>query len=1053
MREDLNQSIINSEAGSTQSAIENSAPPILFPQQTNSTLLPVQKGATVLESLSAGFQTEAGRSIVAAKETYQDILQKPDPYYNPFEDPLLQSKGNDYINKYVDQFKDSPNGDITVQRINKISDLERNYDIASRNGLGGMLGFLSGSVVDPSTALLFLGMGAASKASLGERMLANTALFSGQTLVSEMAAQKANPFRTQEESINNVVVAGILGGLGATVGQLKGISPSKLLKGEEGFFDSNFSKAEQSTTKKLFEGITTDKQIFSNDLDIKPLTSLTRDELASGNNKALFGDDGLTAMLQNPQAWASIKFGKLFNTPLRFATAKLPYTQELGVRMWENTYFTKGNLEGINKPFNIEEVAIAGEMSRIQPAFKKMDAAYQVYKDSKHGKLSVEEFERQALSNRRHGIKSDIPGMQSAQQSLEEFYTNYRNYLKEKGKLPKELEIPAGSKAYTTMIPDKDAIMLNFKEAKQSWSNAILKVTKDEQDKLAQEIVDFEVPIKTMTPNEMQTHADSEAQKILEDYLVQKGSKLISNASFNSPFLKKRLPIPDYMVEKFLQKDPRQIMAIYSRSMEREIAIKDVLGFNTGDDLLADIRSKYSNAINEATDPEVRKSLLAEKNSVELDTRNRLNQFLGQDESFLDKHGLGNRLISSAITLGNTGILGLNMLAQPTEMMKKYFSLLFHDKGKILQDGLEGAKAMMRPDDAALVGVGLDTKYNLAAARLTDIDDTLMHATNFDRTISKINGGYNWFTGVAWINDFMGKSLLEGLSQDTLGMIAYSLKQDMKMPTIARRFKSLSGTDKSIEIELNRIGLNDKKLQKAIIQQSKKYAKEEGGVFSLNMDQWDNTNAKIQFLARMRNELDAMRVIPSYAAKPYILNKGIGRLVGHLKGWMFGAYGQSFVPLMQNTMGVSGSHSAMAIARLATLTAAGSLVYVAKRIASGENPNDIDMRPARLFVEGFNRGGAIAMLDWVNQIADRQGFGLASALGVPTSTRFLDQSLADQLLGPSAAIGNDVYNLTGKVLRGSATADDWRKGLRHAPGYNVIYWNFLTNQYLNNKSK
>lgn len=1057
MTDNIQDIIGTSEAGSIVSPQENPSPPVLFPQQTYSTLLPEQKQASFAESFEAAANTEIGRSVYATKEFYEDNLQKPDPYYNPLKDPILLAKGNEHVNKYIDEFKDSPNSEVTAQRMQKIDEYQRNYDIASKNGLGAITGFIVGSILDPTTGLMFTGLGSAAKASTWSRM---ATAFGGafvSTIASEAAAQKTNPFRTMEESMNNVIFTGVLAGVGLTLANLKGVnikSLGKAIQGEEGFFNADFSKADKAMAKRLLSGLDEDKSILQATYDLTPLAKMTDEEINLANSK--FADTNVAAKISG-------KLGATWSSALRFGTANLPYTNELGARMWGNSYYTKGNLKGIARPSNIEHVSLAAEMSRTQPFYKKLDNAYEIYKKAEvQGKrLSREEFETQALKNRRNGVKSDVPGMQSAQDSINSFYSDYFKYLKGKGKLTKDYEIPEGSMAYTTMMPDKELIALNYSAAKEAWKNAMIKVEKDANAAEWAKYNTQDSATSTALPPvyldsaklaELENKVSAQADNVLNEYLTQKGTKLLSNASFDSPYLKKRLPIPDYMVEDFLVSDPRRLVSIYSRSMEREIAIKDVLGFDSGDDILTSIRAQYTKAINEATDIKVKQKLLDEQHNIEIDAKNRLNQFLGQDESYLEKNTMSSKVITGTITAGNLSVLGLTAISQPPEIMKKFFTISMMNKAKVLQDGLEEAKLIMNKDDAALIAVGIDTRTNRDLAAYTDVIDEANAVSKFDRINSKINGGFNWLTGMSKINDYMGLSFLEGMAQDTIGMISRSLKEDLRIGAIGRRIERLDASDANIEIELARLGF-DKRLQKAVIREVKEHAVEKEGIYILNIGEWTNNDVKVNFLAKMRNELDAGRVIPSYAAKPYVLNKGFGRIVGHLKGWMFGSYAQSFVPSMQAIAGISGQHTAMSLGRMATMTAMGSLVYVAKQIAAGKEKDKIDMSAKRLLMEGFNRGGAFAVLDYTGSILDRVGVGPASILGTQTSTRFLDQSLMDQLLGPTGGLINDSYNFVGKVGRGAATDRDYARMIRHAPGFNWIGWNWMTNEIINTETK
>lgn len=420
-----------------------------------------------------------------------------------------------------------------------------------------------------------------------------------------------------------------------------------------------------------------------------------------------------------------------------------------------------------------------------------------------------------------------------------------------------------------------------------------------------------------------------------------------------------------------------------------------------------------------------------ERNILKEDAVDVFKSFMGTKRTWLQKNNYWERAVDIWNAAAYTSIMGANGLTQAVNDTMAVIStpwLISMHTNPVARKAMSefAVELKNKPQFAAMLGVHLDRYMDNANLRLIMAEEH----NNLDTVLGPVLDAAHDIT-----NKLSGTSLVTDL-QKTI----YSAKTTELV--IAAAFKGQAGLGETIQRELARMGFDDELLTR-VRTNIEKYAIKENGVYTdLQTSQWDNLTFN-EFAAIITREADTGVMSVKAGFVPFALKEGGGKLVGMLKSWMLTSFASTFNRQMQMAKGLGAEAAMLSIGRMMVLSMSGSLRYVVGGVIANR---DLDLSPEKLAFEGFQRGGAFPMLDWLNGFADINGFGLGNALGVYNTKFTGQQSTAAAIAGAPVQRFDTLMKGVGKLAQGDFGDKDVRRLATLMPLYNLWYMQWLTSQ-------
>ena len=208
-----------------------------------------------------------------------------------------------------------------------------------------------------------------------------------------------------------------------------------------------------------------------------------------------------------------------------------------------------------------------------------------------------------------------------------------------------------------------------------------------------------------------------------------------------------------------------------------------------------------------------------------------------------------------------------------------------------------------------------------------------------------------------------------------------------------------------------------------------KNVKSEKGLYTPDLKQWKNQEAKNLYMNAVNASIDSTIVTKGIGDVPMWMNSEIGKTIGQFKSFAFAAHQQIFLSgIQQRDMAVlSGMVSAITM---------GMLVYYLKELASGRQPSD---DTGVWIAEGIDRSGLVPMIMEFNGLAEVFGLGIGNALGEERLSRFQTRNKIGAIAGPTFGTIQDALQIGGALSQGEITEGDARVIRRNIIGQNLFY--------------
>lgn len=298
--------------------------------------------------------------------------------------------------------------------------------------------------------------------------------------------------------------------------------------------------------------------------------------------------------------------------------------------------------------------------------------------------------------------------------------------------------------------------------------------------------------------------------------------------------------------------------------------------------------------------------------------------------------------------------------------------------------------------------------------------------SNTSRTVLAFSGLFNW-------NKLM-KHMSGHVSQGRIADIGF------------RRLKgeALSAGDLSM---LSRLNISDEMLE-GFMEQIGRFGETIDGSPMSNVHAWDNAKLREQFIAAVSKDIDTIIVTPSASDLPNMMQRE-GPLKSMLQFKSFGiaSISRTMYPALQ-------SPEPHMLNGMATMFAAGGVVYALKELSKKEDARFRHTDPVSLIYESLDRSGVFGPLGDIHNTVQRLSgnkISLQKAFGSSgMATRGLRPNTLATILGPSAGKVQQISVATNALLDKVISGDElsgyeWGQLKRLIPGRNLIEINGLLN--------
>lgn len=992
-------------------------------EQETASIAPIEGEATekpsFTEAFGAGFRRE--NTIYNAfggmrDRAYQNILGSiPEENFDVFEE--LARPENEQFIQFAESavyIKDSLTFHSWQERMTKqVNDQQ----ILADGGFGGMLGAMSGGVLDPTMfvpGMIYL-KGAKTLKTITTGLASGSALGVGVIGAQEAILHGAQPTRTVGETAIALTAGALIGGAigGAAAASLGIVSRKQLTalatdalnnKASSDFGPSSVGAAQRDLIKE--EGL-----IGVNDTLAKILT---------GNGMTVQGQTSKSGL----------------------------------VRQFANRLYERGTRTGKQEAGQVEDIATESLMAvdqarlvTVNKELRQIKTGYLKANRRSEGHLSSDEFNKEVAKAQSKGDIHDISEVAATAKLMRTSIDKNFNRLQELNLAKKSATTKEEFDVAQKSIADKEAQLKSLKQ------------TPDDSPSVKKQIEKLETDIKHLRNLDPPSFTANESwfmQTWNRDEIVARRDEFVNYLTnkFEDPLRKSD------QFRKFSPEDLDDLKVIE----DAERSVDNILG--VGDSALnsdAFIRHSLNPKSVKPRKIDVPQEEALDSGWILADAEHSFNSFMHTSNTSIrikemfDGLGVDNMVQYKKMIRDELTQKGLNNKIAGAEryiddsiaLMSNSFDFL--SPGETVETALRtlrkynvstmlGGVVISSVADAAghvlVNGMGRTIRdsmlpmvrnikaSNLAKEQLQDIlmasralnNDVLRRITETGVATGRTRGTLERF-GDATIDIF---STATGMPywNSSHRVMAGLTSQARTIRTLNGKFKAgtISKADKQRLVDL---GLDDD-LQKRIFAQHTKYGEEIDGSFLLNMHRWSDVDAADKLAAGINKEVNNVVLIPGKGDLPSTAQTEIGKTILQFKSFVFTASNRLLLRGVQR-------HDAQTFMHLFAAVGLGALTYAIKRKLEGK---DIDDDPLRLVSEGISRSGVSGMMGDIN-------FGLNPWSG---STRYAGLKFTGYAFGPSAAVAANAYGAAASMAQDGKVSDASLGKLRRLVPFNNLFY-------------
>lgn len=930
---------------------------------------------------------------------------------------------------------------------------------------------LSGNVVGDPTILLPGGV-AIRGAKLGKSLAvgAGSAAVAGAgaAIISESALHQFEETRTLEESVANVGVTALFGGVlgagGAIFGAGKNavasrVSPASALnRAIDTYSAGSIGAAERGGHTSLSdEGL---KSMFGLDKALGGMTPITR-AAASPSRETRRTMQRLTedALLRNKNA---------FGVPTEVSAYRR-------IEMWKSNLATA--LIGMDDQFTTYRLGKTGAGARVQTGLADITG-------QTSGKLTRAQFAEEVGRALIRGDKHDIPEVQKSAEIIRKTVLDPTKQAAIQEGLLDEGVTSQVAESYMMRLYDRDRISARRRawrdvdgELQDGFEDKIVRWLEGRQRSFAEEMSVAQSSVRAAlaalekargeageagvdaangsfgaaiekaerkvaraesyrdeirgladaSPDELRAIASEVTDRVLG--FEELGSTYIPVAIKRGPLKQLTLTIPTKDIEGFLEMDADRVVRVYHRTITGDIELTRMFGRADMEPALQKVRDDYSR-LREGLDDEAAQAKLGKREERDLKDLIAVRDMVrGTFALPDDPNGVFYRVARTTKTLNYLRLLGGMTISALSDLARPAF---VHGPVRLMRDGLvpliTNAKAFrLSAREAKLAGAALDIVLDSRAMKMADVaDDFGWGRTKFER-------------GMDYASAKFGLVSLMAPWNAALKQFAGVIGQTRTLEAAA---KWADGSANKREIErLASLGV-DREMAGRINEQFVRHGEDQSTLKWANTEAWDDTEAAEFYRAALGKEIDKVIVTPSPGEKPIWMSTQLGSFVTQFQSFTIASMQRVLMAGLQQ-------RDAAALSGFLGMTGLGIATYVMKtRLSYGaeEWQDQLSDDPAQWVMEGIDKSGALGYAltaDHALNVLTRGNASMQALAGGEPLSRWKQREGPIGLLGPSIGGAQDAVLVAGALASGDPTPADVASLRRLIPGQNLFYFRDL----------
>lgn len=506
----------------------------------------------------------------------------------------------------------------------------------------------------------------------------------------------------------------------------------------------------------------------------------------------------------------------------------------------------------------------------------------------------------------------------------------------------------------------------------------------------------------------------------------------------SGPLKERTLPVPDEVLEPWLENDIGSIAQKYVRSMLGQIEVARKFGSTTMEDEIAEVTDAYRAAresVNAAGDVKAAVEAIGQNPSIKdafeawrrgepeakvtkeriatwLEKREQSDKddilagrdlLLGRYAMEENQSDLG-KISRVAIAYNFARYMGGYIIGSLTDI---YRPAMVHGLGHYLNHGikplltnLEGVKLAAK--EAQKAGVGVERWTHAYVTSAAGIGDPYAQGTGLERLMDKVSKTAATWNGMTLFNDFTRS--IGGIDAMDKILIASTKKTDTP-------YLAMLGIDPG--------------MAQRIADQFKLHGRDIRGTLVAETDNWTDKEAVRMFRAAVSKDVNSMFVERSVGDVPLFVNRPLGRMITQFRTFNMASNQRVLMRGLQEDQG-------RFIGSLVAMTTIGMMVAALRSWRGGEDRWEKFKKsaenPGFLIGEGLDNSGIFALFfegaNTIEKLSQPSGVSFnpikkplmmvfPGATQQGESTRFVRRSPLESVLGPSAGIPQQVAQAFG----------------------------------------
>lgn len=456
----------------------------------------------------------------------------------------------------------------------------------------------------------------------------------------------------------------------------------------------------------------------------------------------------------------------------------------------------------------------------------------------------------------------------------------------------------------------------------------------------------------------------------------------IQGVAINPTVTKSRANVKDEFLDEFLVKDWESLFDSYINSMSSRVRLAERFGADEGDFMMKGhietIRDRYQAAHRQAENAgktkqagEIKKAMESDIHDIEAMRDTLLGNYRGMGDVHPENRGVITAL-RTARSLNVASMLNSVLISSLPDLARVITAHGAKNYSKALARSISSIGLEKLPkDQLGKMASAADRASSMRLQQIADIDDGM--------PLSKVEQGARYVSDKALT--FSGLKHLNALNKTMVGIMS----GDKIASTVMK-----GGGSKL----LKRLGVNSDE----VAEQIKKYArKEEDGMYTLNVDRWDNHAAAESIEAAIIKEADKIVLTPGIGDKPLLMHGEVAKTIFQFKNFILAATNRLLIPLMQE-------QGARKWVEIYSLMSMGAMSYYAGAFFAGREPSD---DPAVILKESIDRAGLAGYaMEMVNISLKLAGDPFAG------NTRYRSRDKLGAVLGPTAGTFSQIMKVT-----------------------------------------